>query len=91
MDRREDDKHWHLDKRVPIALIVTILFQSFAAVWWASAVERRVSALEDTVRAGSDIRERLARMESDQRWVGTTLTDIKESIKIIVSRNGPVN
>jgi hypothetical protein len=29
---------WHLDKRIPIALIVTIALQTAMAVWWAAAI-----------------------------------------------------
>lgn len=34
---------WHLDKRVPIALIVTLLAQTAGVVWWAAGLEYRVS------------------------------------------------
>lgn len=27
---------WHFDRRIPIALIVTIALQTFGIVWWAS-------------------------------------------------------
>ena len=37
---------WHFDRRVPVALIVTILMQTAAAIWWASALSQRVSAVE---------------------------------------------
>jgi len=37
---------WHLDRRVPIALIVTILLQTGAAVWFAASLQGRVQVLE---------------------------------------------
>ena len=40
------DSSWHLDKRVPIALILTIAIQSFAAIFWAGAINTRVAAVE---------------------------------------------
>lgn len=33
---------WHLDKRVPIALIVTIIVQTGGMIWWASGLTHRV-------------------------------------------------
>lgn len=43
MNERE---HWHLDKRVPIALIVTLALQGSAGVWWASDANQRLSQIE---------------------------------------------
>jgi hypothetical protein len=37
---------WHLDKRVPITLIVTMLMQTITIVWWASRLNARVEVLE---------------------------------------------
>ena len=85
IDRRDEDKHWHLDKRVPIALILAILVQSFGAVWWAASFERRVIVLEETSKAGTDIRDRLARIEEAQRWVGSSIVELKDSLKLVAA------
>lgn len=37
---------WHLDKRIPLALIGAILVQTGAAFWWASSINERVASLE---------------------------------------------
>ena len=37
---------WHIDKRVPLALIGAILAQTGAVSWWASSISERVSMLE---------------------------------------------
>ena len=44
---------WHLDKKVPIALIVTLAIQTAGMIWWAASLSfrvdeqsRRVVALE---------------------------------------------
>ncbi len=34
---------WHLDRKVPIALILTIMIQSATIVWWASEIQERVN------------------------------------------------
>jgi len=40
---------WHLDKRIPIALIVTIALQTAMGVWWAAAITTRQTYLEARV------------------------------------------
>jgi hypothetical protein len=34
----ERQEAWHLDKRVPIALIAAIVMQTMGAIWWAASV-----------------------------------------------------
>lgn len=50
---------WHLDKRIPLAMIGAILIQTGAAFWWASSINERVVALEswrqDTKGFSADI------------------------------------
>jgi uncharacterized coiled-coil protein SlyX len=45
----EPEKYWHLDKRVPIAIIVALFFQSASAFWFASNLSTRVEVLERRV------------------------------------------
>lgn len=40
------NEQWHLDKRVPIALILAIFVQSAGAVWWASGMNERMDQVE---------------------------------------------
>lgn len=42
----EDQSRWHLDKRVPIALILTIMMQTIGVVWYVSKLDSRIIALE---------------------------------------------
>jgi hypothetical protein len=56
--------HWSFDKRIPLALIVTIIIQSGAAIWWASSLSSRVSWLEERISATSDQRDRIIRVET---------------------------
>lgn len=37
---------WHFDRKVPIALIATIVVQTVAVVWWASGIHHRVATVE---------------------------------------------
>jgi TolA-binding protein len=38
-----EPEHWHLDKRVPVAIIFAILLQTAGAIWWAATIQGRVS------------------------------------------------
>lgn len=75
MARGDDDNAWHLDKRVPVAIIITLITQLIGVAVLASKLDSRVEALEKsdarherriegltTERDGS--RERLTRLES---------------------------
>ena len=53
---------WHLDKRVPVALIVTLLAQMAVAVWWARGVDSDVTALKAAQ----------AQLQAEQRVMQTT-------------------
>ncbi|MFN0043745.1 MAG: hypothetical protein ACKVSF_11110 [Alphaproteobacteria bacterium] len=35
---------WHLDKRVPVAIIAALIMQGIGAVWWAAQFEARFEA-----------------------------------------------
>ena len=41
-----NDIRWHLDRKIPIALLVALFFQSCAAMWWAASTNTRVDQLE---------------------------------------------
>lgn len=42
----ETPEPWHFDKKVPLALIGTLIVQTFAMVWWASGIHHRVATVE---------------------------------------------
>jgi acyl transferase domain-containing protein len=46
-------EQWHLDKRVPVALIATLLGQMVVAIWWAASINQRVEAIERNVSAAA--------------------------------------
>lgn len=73
--RRAGDNQWHLDKRVPIAFILTMMLQTAAIVWWASGLDAQQAALFNRVEKLEtrndkitdqlrDIEGRLARVEA---------------------------
>ena len=62
-------EHWHLDKRVPVALMSLIGTWIFTTVWWASALDNRVAVLEKMALKNQSVESRLARIEEGQDWL----------------------
>lgn len=88
----DDDKAWHLDKRVPIALIFTLLVQTGSIVWWARGLDARVAVLEaeavgrparrDAIQTQlTDIKVSIASLKEKTDGTNTRLTDIKSSVE----------
>jgi TolA-binding protein len=44
------DTSWHLDKRVPISLILALLVQTAGMVWWAASLSGRVDVNARDIR-----------------------------------------
>lgn len=72
------EEHWTLDKRIPIALIITVFAQFGAAVWLVSRISSDVAELQRSdIRITEQIREQniriaagdTARNQADMRLV----------------------
>ncbi len=75
--------HWHLDKRVPIALIVTIMLQCGAGIWWGATMaarldnqERRIESLENR---GQKMSESFSNMNNQMSRLDERMTAMLES------------
>ena len=62
-----NDKHWHLSRGIPVALIVSLflffLAQTGTGAWWASNIDKRVDVIERTQAQQAPQGERLTRLE----------------------------
>ena len=76
-----DEKHWHLDRRVPIAVIVTLLLQSAAALVWAGSAAERLSVLETRAARIDEMVERTARLEERAKGVTAALERIEAKLE----------
>lgn len=45
----ESDTKWHLDRKVPISIIITILIQTGGVMWWAANANERLNSLEQKI------------------------------------------
>lgn len=75
---------WHLDKRVPIALIVVILMQTAGALSWAGAATQRLAQVERQTQAQSSWAERTARLEEQSQHMRSSLQRIEEKLDDLV-------
>lgn len=91
-DGQQPGGGWHLDKRVPLAIIVSILAQTGGIIWWASAIDRRVTELELTkteiaaemsarniVNARQD--QAIVRLETQFLGIGDNMRALADAIK----------
>ena len=80
------EEQWHLDKKIPIAIIVAIFIQTGAWIWWASALNERVNVLEK-IAAGSPAQDsRLTRVEVRVESMQNDVSEIKADVKGLVRK-----
>jgi uncharacterized protein YlxW (UPF0749 family) len=74
-------EQWHLDKRVPIALIFTLFVQTAAAIWWAASINERMAVNESTITA----------IKADQVSAGKELETQRTQVAVLVEQLGSTN
>lgn len=79
-DKQEWERHWHLDRKVPVALIVALAAQTVAMVWWAATLSIRVDQLEQKAVASAPQAERIIRLESKVDVIADKITEIRAAI-----------
>jgi len=75
------DRQWHLDKKVPLALIVTIIAQTMAIVWWAATASARLDQLERHVNTAAPQAERIIRLETKMDGIAEAISDLKNLVR----------
>ncbi len=72
-----DEKAWHLDRRVPVALILAVVGQGAVGIWWMAGLSSRVSHLETSVPAlaASD-----TETAHDVRTIGLQIARLEERV-----------
>lgn len=67
---------WHLDKRLPLALILAIVVQTGTGVWFAAGLHFRLAALENR----KDLNDRMVRLEQVVTTNTRTLERMEHSL-----------
>ena len=87
-----EEKHWTLDRRVPLALIWAVLAQTGVGIWWASRQEATINHLSqrqaalEAQRATDRVGERLSTLESQMMDAKDVLRRIDERTQRLVER-----
>lgn len=92
----KERESWHLDKRVPLALIVALLIQTGGMVWWAATIqaegnarEARLVKLEQQTANDRAVGERLARVEERLAAQGQDISNIERYLRqLVYDRSG---
>ena len=69
--------HWTLDRRIPIALLVTIMIQFGGAVWFISRLDNRIGDNEARIVI---LEQRSAANESSRNILDGRITRIEEKL-----------
>lgn len=77
----QPESSWHIEKGVPLALIVTIAVQTASMIWWAAGINGRVDNLEKQVAAASWQSERIIRIDERLNSVQSNVSDIKNLLQ----------
>jgi hypothetical protein len=80
MSEPQDNK-WHLDRKVPLALIFAIIVQTIILVSWVSVLGERVSSLERARDATAPQSDRLTRVEVKIEGIQATTERIERLIR----------
>lgn len=81
------DRHWHLDRKVPLALIVTIAAQTGVFIWWAASLSERVNTLERSAVLYAQQDTRLTRMEVKIEGVEKVMLRLERLIELRTPNN----
>lgn len=76
-----EDTSWHLDRKVPISLIVAILMQTGGFFWWAATTSEKVSVLKERLDAIAPQSDRLTRVEVNIESIKESVLDIKQALR----------
>lgn len=79
---REERRHWHLGREIPVAVIMTMLIQTLGIVWWASGLSSRVDQLERNTSASAWQAEKIIRIDEKLSLMQSTITDLKSYVQM---------
>lgn len=85
----DNDSKWHLDKKVPLALIFTIGAQTVVAAWGASNLWARVGELEKQQVAAQPRLESVIKLETKMDMIQAGLTEIKSALTALAATKEP--
>lgn len=83
-DEHALDSQWHLDKKVPLGIILALFVQTITIVYvgtaWKSDVDHRLSDLERTDVSRADNSNRITILEQRFIFIADALKEIKDKL-----------
>lgn len=83
-EKEENRREWHLDRKVTLGLILALLANSGATVWWASRLEQRVAHIEASQSRPVQNTERIARVETKIESAVESLERIERKLDRVI-------
>jgi len=81
----DDQHHWHMDKKVPISIIVALFVQTIVFVYvgttWKSDVDARIASLEKSDGERDTHENRLIILEQQFGYIRQDLAEIKSLLR----------
>lgn len=77
MDTPPSVEPWHLDKKVPLALILTMALQTLGVIWWAASLSTRVDHQERQIVSLVSAEQQT---KAEARRIGEWLSRVDERI-----------
>jgi hypothetical protein len=70
-------ENWHLDKRIPLALIVTMMLQFGGGIWWLSNIQFRIESQGEAIDA---LENTMSSTQNDRNTLDNRITRIEEKL-----------
>lgn len=85
------DKHWQLDRKVPLALVYLLMAQFLGAVWFASNSLAQINNQEKRILVieNQRVSERLVTLESQMADTKALLQRVDSNLQRLVERGAP--
>lgn len=75
---------WRIDRQIPVALIISMVIQTFAVIWWAAKIESRVETLELHDITYNIVLDRVSRVEEKVISLKETSTAIDQKLTQLI-------
>lgn len=87
MEHSLQEESWHLDKKVPIGIIIALIIQSITffsiAVAWKTTVDGRLSRLEELSADSANQSDRIIILEQQLKYIVESLNRIETKLNIV--------
>ena len=77
----EQEEHWAIERKIPIALLTALAIQTGVWIWQSAAAWARLEQVEKKVEAMAPQAERLARVETKTDLLIAALAEVKDMVR----------